>query len=181
MKKKQEKEILNNTPIQVVYEIGSTVAEGDFFTPDFYLWKQKELDFLTEFAKDLDPVRACRDIGYKNPEQDYLRLLKNDAIRAECKAIYDARFKAMRMTSEMAAAKHLSIMEKFEKDYTSADNDEKVKGSLANAMAKMSGDYLRAAGLFGKEETKPAQVVINIDLGDKKEEKIINVEATEVK
>ena len=180
MPKKQERELLNNQPVQVVYEIGSTVAKGDFFTPDFYLWKQKELDFLSEFAKDLDPIRACRDVGYKDPEQAANKILKNDAIRAECKAIYDARFRAMRMTTEMAAARHLNLMDKIEKDYDIADFDDKAKGSLANAMAKMSGDYLRASGLFGKEESKPAQVVINIDLGDKREEKVINVEATEV-
>lgn len=180
MRKKQEKELLNNRPVQVVYEIGSTVAKGDFFTPDFYLWKQKELDFLSEFAKDLDPIRACQEVGYKDPEQAANKLLKNDAIRAECKAIYDARFRAMRMTSEMAAAKHLNLMDKIEKDYDMAGLDDKSKGSLANAMAKFSGDYLRASGLFGKEESRPAQVVINIDLGDKKEEKIIDVQATEV-
>lgn len=164
---KREKQALEKVKnnVQVVYEIGSSVKNGVDFIGDFYVFKQKEMQFLEEFAKDLNPVRACRDIGYTEPEQAAERLLKNEAIKVECKAIYDARFKALRMTQEQAAAKHIMLMEKIERDYDSSEPD--VKARFANAMAKLSGDYLRAAGLFGKENKQAPNVVINLNIADK--------------
>lgn len=151
--------------IQIVYEIGSTVKNGVDFVGDFYFFKKKELDFLEEFAKDLDPVRACRDIGYTDPEQAAQRFLDKEPIKVECKAIYDARFKALRLTQEQAAAKHLMLMEKIESDYDHSEPE--IKARFANAMAKLSGDYLRAAGLFGKESKQTPNVVINLNISDK--------------
>lgn len=164
---KNQKNVINEAKneIQVVYEIGSTVKNGVDFVGDFYYFKNKELQFLEEFAKDLDAVRACRDIGYSEPEQAAERLLQKEPIKVECKAIYDARFKALRMTQEQAAAKHMMLMEKIEKDYD--DSTPEVKARFANAMAKLSGDYLRAAGLFGKENKQTPNVVINLNIADK--------------
>ncbi|MBO7712667.1 MAG: hypothetical protein J6S85_03805 [Methanobrevibacter sp.] len=164
---KREKSVIENSKnnISVVYEIGSSVKNGVDFIGDFYVFKYKELKFLEEFAKDLDPVRACRDVGYAEPEQAAKRLLSNEAIKVECKAIYDARFKALRMTQEQAAAKHLMLMEKIESDYDHSQPE--VKARFANAMAKLSGDYLRAAGLFGKENKQTPNVVINLNISDK--------------
>ena len=148
---KQEKDVLKKSKneVTVVYEIGSTVKNGVDFVGDFYLFKPRELKFLEEFAKDLDPVRACRDVGYADPEQAAQDMLKREPIKAECKAIYDARFKALRMTQEQAAAKHITLMQKIEKDYD--DSDLETKAKFANSLSRFSGDYLRAAGLFGKE------------------------------
>jgi len=164
---KKEKNALNEvkSSATVVYEIGSTVKNGVDFIGDFYLFNPKELQFLEEFAKDLNPVRACRDIGYKDPEQAAERMLKVEAIKVECKAIYDARFKALRMTQEQAAAKHISLMQKIEQDYDSSDQETKAK--FANALSRFSGDYLRAAGLFGKENKQAPNVVINLNIADK--------------
>ena len=164
---KNEKDVIEKSKndISVIYEIGSTVRNGVDFVGDFYLFKYKELKFLEEFAKDLDPVRACRDVGYADPEQAANRLLKNEAVKVECKAIYEARFKALRMTQEQAAAKHLMLMEKIESDYDHSQPE--VKARFANAMAKLSGDYLRAAGLFGKENKQTPNVVINLNIADK--------------
>ena len=164
---KKEKNALNEVKnsATVVYEIGSTVKNGVDFIGDFYLFNPKELQFLEEFAKDLNPVRACRDIGYKDPEQAAERMLKVEAIKVECKAIYDARFKALRMTQEQAAAKHITLMQKIEQDYDSSDQETKAK--FANALSRFSGDYLRAAGLFGKENKQAPNVVINLNIADK--------------
>lgn len=164
---KKEKNALNEvkSSATVVYEIGSTVKNGVDFIGDFYLFNPRELQFLEEFAKDLNPVRACRDIGYKDPEQAAERMLKVEAIKVECKAIYDARFKALRMTQEQAAAKHISLMQKIEQDYDSSDQETKAK--FANALSRFSGDYLRAAGLFGKESKQAPNVVINLNIADK--------------
>lgn len=164
---KRQKDIVEKSKneISIVYEIGSTVKNGVDFIGDFYLFKSKELKFLEEFAKDLDPVRACRDMGYNEPEQAAKRFLDIEAIKVECKAIYDARFKALRLTQEQAAAKHLMLMEKIEKDYD--DSEPETKARFANAMAKLSGDYLRAAGLFGKESKQTPNVVINLNISDK--------------
>ena len=164
---KKEKNALNEVKnsATVVYEIGSTVKNGVDFIGDFYLFNPRELQFLEEFAKDLNPVRACRDIGYKDPEQAAERMLKVEAIKVECKAIYDARFKALRMTQEQAAAKHISLMQKIEQDYDSSDQETKAK--FANALSRFSGDYLRAAGLFGKENKQAPNVVINLNIADK--------------
>ena len=164
---KKEKNALNEvkSSATVVYEIGSTVKNGVDFIGDFYLFNPRELQFLEEFAKDLNPVRACRDIGYKDPEEAAERMLKVEAIKVECKAIYDARFKALRMTQEQAAAKHISLMQKIEQDYDSSDQETKAK--FANALSRFSGDYLRAAGLFGKENKQAPNVVINLNIADK--------------
>lgn len=164
---KKEKDVVKKSKneVQVVYEIGSTVKNGVDFIGDFYLFNPKELQFLEEFAKDLNPVRACRDIGYKEPEQAAERMLKVEAIKVECKAIYDARFKALRMTQEQAAAKHISLMQKIEQDYDASEPDTKAK--FANALSRFSGDYLRAAGLFGKENKQTPNVVINLNIADK--------------
>ena len=164
---KKEKNALEHVKnsATVVYEIGSTVKNGVDFIGDFYLFNPRELQFLEEFAKDLNPVRACRDIGYKDPEQAAERMLKVEAIKVECKAIYDARFKALRMTQEQAAAKHISLMQKIEQDYDSSDQETKAK--FANALSRFSGDYLRAAGLFGKENKQAPNVVINLNIADK--------------
>ena len=164
---KKEKNALNEvkSSATVVYEIGSTVKNGVDFIGDFYLFNPRELQFLEEFAKDLNPVRACRDIGYKDPEQAAERMLKVEAIKVECKAIYDARFKALRMTQEQAAAKHISLMQKIEQDYDSSDQETKAK--FANALSRFSGDYLRAAGLFVKENKQAPNVVINLNIADK--------------
>ena len=164
---KKEKSVLSNAKkeVTVTYEIGSTVKNGVDFVGDFYLFHPKELQFLEEFAKDLSPVRACRDMGYKEPEQAAQRFLEVPQIKVECKAIYDARFKALRLTQEQAAAKHLMLMEKFERDYDCMDPGDKSK--MANALSRFSGDYLRAAGLFGKESKQTPNVVINLNIADK--------------
>ena len=174
---KKEKNALNEVKnsATVVYEIGSTVKNGVDFIGDFYLFNPRELQFLEEFAKDLNPVRACRDIGYKDPEQAAERMLKVEAIKVECKAIYDARFKALRMTQEQAAAKHISLMQKIEQDYDSSDQETKAK--FANALSRFSGDYLRAAGLFGKENKQAPNVVINLNIADKDKGVVIDGKA----
>lgn len=163
---KKQKDVVENlkNEVQVVYEIGSTVENGVDFVGDFYLFNPKELKFLEEFAKDLNPVRACKELGYKDPEQAANRFLSVEQIKVECKAIYDARFKALRLTQEQAAAKHLNLMEKIERDYDSSDAETKAK--FANALSRFSGDYLRAAGLFGKENKQTPNVVINLNLKD---------------
>jgi len=164
---KKEKSVVNNAKkeVTVTYEIGSTVKNGVDFVGDFYLFNPKELQFLEEFAKDLSPVRACRDMGYKEPEKAAQRFLDVPQIKVECKSIYDARFKALRLTQEQAAAKHLTLMEKFEKDYDCMDPGDKAK--MANALSRFSGDYLRASGLFGKESKQTPNVVINFNIADK--------------
>lgn len=164
---KKQKDVIEKSKnnVTVVYEIGTTVKNGVDFIGDFYFFKQKEIQFLEEFAKDLNPVRACKDMGYAEPEQAAERFLNIEPIKVECKAIYDARFKALRLTQEQAAAKHLMLMDKIEKDYD--DSEPEVKARFANAMAKLSGDYLRAAGLFGKENKQAPNVVINLNISDK--------------
>lgn len=165
MQKKQP-EVKNS--VDVIYQVGSKVSSGVDFCPEFYLWKTKEIEVLKEFCKDLNIVRACKDVGFKNPEVAARELMKKEAIKIELKAIYDARFKAMQMNEEMAAANHINTMNKFAEDYESADIDSKSKGSLANAVAKMSGDYLRAAGLFGNEQKTVPNVVINLNIDNDK-------------
>lgn len=171
---KKEKAVLNEAKqdVTVTYEIGSTVKNGVDFIGDFYLFNPKELQFLEEFAKDLSPVRACRDMGYKEPEHAAQRFLDIPQIRVECKAIYDARFKALRMTQEMAAAKHIELMQKFEHDYDQFDDGNKAK--MANALSKFSGDYLRASGLFGKESKQTPNVVINLNISDENKGVVID-------
>lgn len=171
---KKQKSVLNEAKkeVTVTYEIGSTVKNGVDFISDFYLFNTKELQFLEEFAKDLNPVRACRDMGYKEPEHAAQRFLSVEQIKVECKQIYDARFKALRLTQEQAAAKHLSLMEKFESDYDCMEPGEKAK--MANALARFSGDYLRAAGLFGKESKQTPNVVINLNIADKEKGVVID-------
>ena len=63
-------------------------------------------------------------------------------------------------------------MEKIEKDYDGSDSETKAK--FANALSKFSGDYLRAAGLFGRESKQTPNVVINLNISDKDKGVIID-------
>lgn len=167
--------------VVVTHEILTTKNKDIDITDDFYAYSLRQIKFLEEFAKDLDATRAAKDAGYKCPSEAANLLMKNEAIKKECKAIYDARLEAIKMTAEMASARHIKLMKKIEDDYDKCESMEieqelPTKAKFAQSLSKFSGDYMKAAGLFGESgEKKAPNVVINIDLGDKKEENIIEL------
>lgn len=139
---------------------------------DFYPFNNRQLVFIEEFSKDFDPVRAAKDAGYSNPKSAANSLMCNEKIKEQCKKIYDASFVALGMTAKMVLARHLLFMEKVEKDYDSVEDVEK-RGSLASAFAKMSGDSLRAVGLFGvSNEKQTTSVVVNIGFSEPIKEQV---------
>lgn len=123
-----------------------------------------QLKALEEYAKDLDMVRACREAGYKNPKRQAHMFGKNDKIKAEMQVIHDVWRSSLRMTSKHAAARHISLMDKFESDYDRFDETVSIKGQLASTLGKMSDSYLRATGTYGERESSGGGVVVNIDL-----------------
>lgn len=149
------------------YEPG-LVTDGDYSDEGFYRFSAKQLEFLNEYAKDIDPIRAASAVGYSQPKRDSDALMQHPAIRREIEAIQDGWRYNIRMTAEHASGRHIKLMDKMEKDYDEADNiGDRAK--MANSLVRASDSYLRAAGHFNHGGGgSDAQVVINIDLGDDK-------------
>lgn len=166
--------------VTVSYEILSSKNTDIDITDEFYPYDLREIKFLEEFAKDLDPRRAAKDAGYKSSGAGKL-LMGKEHIKKECYNIYQARLKAINMTAEMASSRHIELMQKIENDYNKCETLEPVeelttKAKFASSLSKFSSDYLRAAGLFNDiGEKKAPNVVINIDLGNKIKEEIIEI------
>lgn len=135
---------------------------------DFYPFSNKHLVFLEEFVKDFDPERAAQEAGYKNPKQAAVALMRNPNIRGQCEKFYNAAMKAIEMDAKTTAARHLAFMDKIEQDYDSIDEPEKKSG-LASAFAKMSGDSLKASGMFSNNGDKQAvNVILNVGFSSEK-------------
>ena len=138
----------------------------------------KEEQFLEQYAEckaDLKMIKAVT--GLSAPQ--VARLVQKDVIKAEIEEIQMVWRLNRKMTAEHAAAKHIGLMQKLDKDYDTMDASNKTK--MAQALVKASDTYLRAAGHFthggGEADTK---VVINIDLGgDEKNEKKIKISGGE--
>jgi hypothetical protein len=125
----------------------------------------QEINFLHEYNKDLDVERALKATGLKkgalNPhkEQGQALLLEMQQISKDWQA-------AIRMNTQAAAAKHMELMEKFEKDYDSADIKNQNKSGLSGTLARMSDANLKATGHYASEDKGGGtKVEINIDLG----------------
>lgn len=144
------------------YEAGETAFD------EFYRFSLLQLNFLEEYAKDLDANRAARAAGYKKPHDTARTLLNNPAIRREIEAIHDCWRYNIRMTAEHASARHIRLMDKVEDEFDKAE-EAGDKAKFATSLMRGSDTYMRAAGHFnhggGGNDT---QVVINIDLGDER-------------
>ena len=151
---------------------------GETKTPTgFYRFTRKQIEFLQEYAKDLDAKRASKAAGYlgNTPEK---ALLANPAIKREIEAIHDVWRYNMRMTAEHASGRHIKIMDKIEDDYDTAEIGDKAK--LATSLVRASDTYLRAAGHFNHGGGgADGQVVININLGDDDKSVVIDGETVE--
>ncbi len=77
------------------------------------------------------------------------------------------------MTAEHAAAKHIELMRKLEKDYDRIE-DPVDRAKMASSLMKGSETYLRAAGHFvqGGKDGAEGSIIINIDMGDDKAVKV---------
>ena len=146
-------------------DVAEVYEPGDTCDTEFYRFSLMQLEFLQEYAKDLDANRAASAAGYKNYRTSAEKLLKNPAVRRELEAIHDAWRYNIRMTGEHASARHIKLMDKLERDYDASEIGDRAK--LATSMVRASDSYLRAAGHFnqGGGGTE-SQVVINIDMGD---------------
>lgn len=147
---------------------------------DFNSFTLMELEALKEYAKDLDMTRACNAAGYVNGSAQAARMLAKDKFRAELKIIHDIWRTNLAMTAEHASARHIKLMNKFEKEYDNlpsmtSKGDSTIKGQLVGTLGKMSADYLKAAGQMDGASGQDAQVVINIHSPD------VEVEVTKKK
>lgn len=144
--------------------------------PDFYRFSLKQLQFLEEYARDLDINRAAKEVGaaVKTVRGNWLT---QEKFQAEIEAIHRIWQTNIRMTAEHATARHIELMDKVEDEFDKADGASD-KAKLAAPLAKMSDSYLKAAGKFATGgDQKGIHVTINIDLG---EDRTIAVEGEEV-
>lgn len=137
----------------------------------YYSFTLMEITALEEYVKDLDMTRACAVAGYSKPSQAAERLKRSEKIRLELEKIHDVWRKNMLMNTKHASAKHIELMQKFEKDYDTlpgltSKGESTIKGQLASTLGKMSSDYMKAAGSFDSDDGTDSQIVINIDMGD---------------
>lgn len=157
-----------------VYEAGD-VTVGQHDISQYYPFSMTQLEFLEEFAKDLDYTRAAKAVGVK-PQTVRDTWLPNEKFKAEIMEIYNVYRTNIKMTAENGAYRLISFMNKVEKDY---DNAEKVsdKAKLAGPMSKMVDSYLKASGHYNSDkDNTESQVVINIDLGgDPENEKRVTI------
>ncbi len=91
---------------------------------------KEDYDFLMEFQKDLDFDRSAKASGIS---KNKILRLKNEsspygqAMRAEMQRIQEDWSAAVRMNAFASIRKHQELMEKFEKDYDSADMKTKTR------------------------------------------------------
>lgn len=130
----------------------------------------QELTLLKEYQKDLDFDRAMKDAGFKRTSKQSLTNIntkRGQAILAEMEKIQRAWMKAMDLNPVMAAAKHIELMGKIEKDYDLTPTDSKNKPGMASALLKGSDTSLKATNHFASERAHTGVTVeINIDLGE---------------
>jgi hypothetical protein len=166
MTKKKTKE--TEVPIEISQVVEEEYLPGMSVTDRF---RPKEMIFLAHYAKTLDLTKSYREAGYENYKQAQA-MFKRPRVQQEMLVIADMWLSNVRMTAEHASAKHIQLMQKFEKEYdslssTTSATERNIKGQLASTLGKMSDSYMKAVGLFTKQETETGnQVVINIDLGD---------------
>lgn len=151
------------------YEAGLSEARVDL--PQVNSFTLMELVALQEYAKDLDLTRACSAAGYAHPSSAAARMKKRDHIKAELAAIHDVWRTNFEMTAEHASARHIKLMNKFEKDYDrlpkhTERGESTIAGQLAGTLGKMSESYLKASGKFERDETESGQIVMNIYMDD---------------
>lgn len=131
----------------------------------FFKFKKQHLDFLKEYAKDLDEVRAAAEVGIA--PRTLARWMDTPALRNEVEEIHRVWKYNVRMTAEHSAGRHIRLFDQFENDYEGADPELRAK--MMNPLAKMSETYLRAAGHFTHGGiSRDTNITINIDLGDDK-------------
>jgi hypothetical protein len=135
-------------------------------------FKLAEIRALEEYAKDLDMVRACAAAGYKAPRKAAFDLMQRKHILEEIREIHAIWKLNLRMSAKHSSAKHIELMQKFERDYDELDSTvqkgtSNIKGQLAGTLGRMSDSMLKATGHFDdKSGGSAAGIVINIDLGD---------------
>ena len=143
--------------------------------PEGYSFSLMELRVLEEYAKTRDLPQACATAGYMNPHASAAAMREKEKFKVEMALIHDAWRLNTRMTAEHASGHFLQTMEEFFKDYRAGD--EKLKGALANSLARMNSDYLRATGYFDREGgNTESQVTINFNLSDEGSE--VEVDST---
>ena len=145
-----------------------SVADRDLPAPqNYYPFEHDQIIFLQEVAKDLDYDRARKVVDWN--KRKVQTFLANPSVKQELAAIFDAWKKTIYMTGEMGAGRFLKILDKMEASFDNGNTE------VANAVARMAGDYLKATGHFDKDGgSNIPQVSININLGDG-EEKMKNV------
>lgn len=158
---------LGDMAFNEVKYVPAQVKVGEVDMADYYRFNLRQFEFLRELGKVLDPQEAGRNLGI--PKATVENWMKQERFRAEFMKIQEVFFTNVRMTAEHASAKHIKLMQKFEKAYDQAD-EVRDKASMAKALAGMSDSYMKATGLFsGKRDVKDSNIVINIDLsGEKK-------------
>lgn len=135
----------------------------------------KQLRFLEEYAKTFNLSESVKAAGYKaSPNKAYKSLLANPWIAEQVKEIEERYRYRWKLSAEMAAAKHVQLMDKFEAAFDSGN--DKVAGPLA----KMSEASLKATGQLDKDNgPKAASVTVQINIGEDKKDTVIDAEVVD--
>lgn len=152
--------------------LNSNPEEPDLRPTNWF--NDKQLKFLQEFAKTLDAQMAAKTVGW-NPQYTH-RIMQEQKMRDEIHAIYDAWRKALRLTAEHSASRFISILDKVEASFD-AGNDK-----VANALANLAGNYLKATGHFDKHQnggTTAPQIQFNINLKDSGKKPVVQTRREE--
>lgn len=158
-----EKKNVYNVPIEnPEFPEPGSVADRNQQTPqDFHRFTLEQIEFLQEVSKDLDYDRARKAVGWTKTQMN--GILQKPKMKQELEGIFDAWRHTIRMTGEQGAARFLKILDKLEGVFDKGGEDA---AKIANALAKMAGDYLKATGHFDNMGGSTApQVNISIDLG----------------
>lgn len=150
-----------------------TVEKGQFDLTEHYAFTRDQFKYLQSYSLDLDESRAMKDIGV-TPSK--LKKWKSEeGFLAELSVIHDVYRKAIRMTSNHAAAKLLDLMDKFEGDYDQMDHSDKSK--MAQSLMKGADSYLKATGQYANEkDVSGNNITINIDLSGELKPRVVDAE-----
>lgn len=149
---------------------------GTHNSMEYYAFDMEQIRFLEAYAKSLDVDRACEDTGInKRRAKSWMNI---PAIQEEIMEINKVWAKSVRMTGKSASSKLLELMDKLEADYDVMGEDNKSK--MANALMKGADTYLRAAGMYQRDDGPSGTTIeINIDLSGELQPRSVDGEVVE--
>lgn len=135
---------------------------------------------MAKYQESLDLDAASKSVGLTSKQKSAWMdrsTKRGQAMAREMEAIQETWRKALSLNPKAAAAQHVELMEKINEDYDQIPAIHQNKPGMASALLKGSDTSLKATGQFQQERIDSGiRVEINIDLGQEKQEVIIEGE-----